>query len=209
MLLHPRGGCQEALLVISNQINAKTGHELPIGSAEGRQPGAQATVVDLRCDVLGWISVHLVTESIEPVFQKGLGCRTPFMAIKCCFDMNQRNPQIVTDLGDSDRIWIVLGEIMMNCQNDLIPLVGIQWLRVMVDVEQCSLLLLLLSAASLMAERCNLTRSPLSTGLRNQSTSHLEPFCYEACRPEETACSRRAPTMTCLSSCRHQATAVR
>lgn len=147
LLLQPRGGCQEALLVISNQVDPKTGDELTVGSAEGCQPGTKTTVVDLRCNVLGRISVHLITETIEPVFQKCLGCCEPFMTVERCLNVNQGNPQVLTDIWDCNWIGVVLGKIVMNSEHDLVPLVGVQWMGVMVDVEQLSLLLLHLSAA--------------------------------------------------------------
>ena len=84
---------QKALLVIGDQIDAKRGDELMVGSVEISQCGlgarTQPTLVDLNTDFTGGIPVHQIAEPVEPVLeQRMVGCNA-FMNIKGDLDMNQ------------------------------------------------------------------------------------------------------------------------
>ncbi len=86
---------QAALLVVGDQINAKRGDELAVRALKIRQHsvvrGAKTALADLDADFRGWIPVHQIAESVEPVFQQRLIGRTAFVQVKGHFDVEQRD----------------------------------------------------------------------------------------------------------------------
>ncbi len=72
---------------------------------------------------------------------------------------------------------VVSGEILKDSEDNPVPFVGFQWMRVMIDMEQCFLRLPLLSIPSLTGQVCFAVSQPISLCLCNHLSPYLEPFC--------------------------------
>lgn len=110
--------------MVFKDVNSKLFDEISVGS----QKAFEAAVLDLKANLAGGFFRHAIAEAIESVFQKGLDCGLAFVAVKSCFDVQERNSELMAQMWNGDDLRVMSCKVFGNSENDGVAVKLAEWM---------------------------------------------------------------------------------